>query len=78
MPPFKAAGTGGKPRDSLQRVALTAAQVNRILSLRGRLVPGIPDTVPDETELRLRIDRVLAYRRRPTRSEGSSPYKDAA
>ncbi len=40
-------------------MALTAAQVNRILALRGELFPGIPDKVPDPTELRLALDRVL-------------------
>lgn len=41
-------------------MALTAAQVRRLLNLRGKLCPGIPDTVPDETELRLQLDRLLA------------------
>jgi hypothetical protein len=41
-------------------VALSAAQVQRILGLRGRLHPDIPDHVPTPTELRLQLDRVLA------------------
>jgi hypothetical protein len=41
-------------------VALTAAEVNRILSLRGKLRPGVPDKAPDPTEQRLHLDRLLA------------------
>jgi hypothetical protein len=41
-------------------VALTAAEVQRILSLRGQLRPGIPDKVPSPTELRLALDKLLA------------------
>lgn len=33
--------------------------MNRILALRGKLRPGVPDKAPDRTELRLRLDRVL-------------------
>ena len=40
-------------------MTLTAAQVNRILSLRGKLRPGIPDKMPTPTEQRLQIDRRL-------------------
>jgi hypothetical protein len=45
-------------------MALTAAEVNRILGLRGRLIPGVPDEPPKPTELRLQLDRVLARRDR--------------
>ena len=41
-------------------MALSAAQIQRILGLRGRLHPDIPDHVPTPTELRLQLDRVLA------------------
>ncbi len=57
MPQF--AGSGRTPSDSLGPVALTAAEANRILGFRGKLVPGIPDKVPDPTEQRLQLDRVL-------------------
>jgi hypothetical protein len=43
-------------------MALTAAEVNRILGLRGKLRPGVPDKVPTPTELRLELDRVFARR----------------
>jgi hypothetical protein len=45
-------------------VALTTAQVNRILSLRGKLRSGVPDEAPDPTALRIRLDRVLFSRAR--------------
>jgi hypothetical protein len=41
-------------------VALSAAQVQRILGLRGRLHPMSPDHVPTPTVLHLQLDRVLA------------------
>jgi hypothetical protein len=42
-------------------VALRAEQVQRLLGLRGRLHPGVPDNVPTTTELRFQFDRVLAH-----------------
>ena len=45
-------------RDSLS-VWPTAAQVDRLLALRGKLRPGIPAKVPSPSERRLRLDRLL-------------------
>jgi hypothetical protein len=48
------------PRIASADGAVTAAQVQRILSLRGKLRTNVPDEPPDPTELRLRLDLVLA------------------
>ena len=45
-------------------MALTSAQVNRILSLRVELRPGIPATVSTATGRWLYVDLVLARWRR--------------
>ena len=41
-------------------MALTAAQLDRLLALRGKLRPGISAKVPTPTERRLHLERVLA------------------
>jgi hypothetical protein len=48
-------------------MALTAARVQRLLSPRGKLSPGIRDKVLDPTELRLQLDGVLFCTRRAPR-----------
>jgi hypothetical protein len=40
-------------------VALTAAQVGRILGFKGKLRPGVPKELPDPTEQRLEIDAII-------------------